>query len=249
MPVIGVDLGNTYSCMAVYREDKPDVIHNHRSFRNTPNLITFAGENRFVGDDARNLALVDAKNTIYDMRQMIGRPYSEVADLANEFKWPFEVISGKDDTAQVQVMYRGHRQAYLPEELIAMILRYLAECAEDVLGEPVKSVVLTVPAIFNDVRRKAIRRAGEMAGLNVCRLIREPTAAAIAFNHIGRRIRNKTVLVYDFGGATFDATVLQVRKQLITNLATSRDNHLGGTDFDERLICVRFDSSGSTVKN
>ncbi|TPP67325.1 Heat shock protein kDa [Fasciola gigantica] len=233
---IGIDLGNTYSCMAVYRDEKPDVIHNHRCHRNTPNWIAFAGYNRFIGDDAKSLALVDAQNTIYDAHLMIGRTYTEVTELAKQFQWPFEVISNGDNSPLVRVMYCGHRQTYSPEHLISMILRYLVECAEDVVGEPVKNVVLTVPSTFNDIQRKAIRRAGENAGLNVLRLIREPTAAAIAFNHIGRRIRNKTVLIYDFGGCSFNATVIQVSQQIITKLATASDPKLGGVYIDNRLV-------------
>ncbi|KAA0187004.1 Heat shock protein SSB [Fasciolopsis buskii] len=235
MPVIGIDLGNTYSCMAVYRVDKPDVIHNHRTFRNTPNWIAFSGSNRYVGDDAKGLALSDAPNTVYDAHRMIGRSYSEVAEMARQSQWPFEVIANRDDNPLVRVMYCGNKHTYSPEELISMILRYLVECAEDVLGESVRNVVLTVPSAFNDSQRKAVRRAGEMAGLIVLRLLRESTAAAIAFNHIGLRVRNKTVLIYDFGGGTTDATVIQVTQQIITSLFTARDDQLGGVNIDQRL--------------
>ena len=227
--VIGIDLGTTYSCVAIYQNGKVDIIANEAGSRITPSVVSFGESERLVGDAAKHQMTINPTNTIFGIKRLMGLRYSDKA-LQDEIKrLPYKVVN-QDNRPYVQVEFKGETKLFSPEEISAMILSKMKQIAEDYLGRPVKNAVITVPAYFNDAQRKATIDAGAIAGLNVVRILNEPTAASLAYglNQKG----SKKILVFDLGGGTFDVSVLTVEDGLFEVLATNGDTHLGGEDFD-----------------
>jgi molecular chaperone DnaK len=227
--IIGIDLGTTNSVVAVMEGGKPVVIPNQEGSRTTPSVVAFAknGE-RLVGQVAKRQAITNPDRTIYSIKRFMGRRYDEVL---GEIKMvPYKVVRGDNDTARVEV----EGKLYSPPEISAMILQKLKAAAEDYLGEKVEKAVITVPAYFNDAQRQATKDAGQIAGLEVVRLVNEPTAAALAYGLDKKK--NEIIAVYDFGGGTFDISILEVGEGVVEVKSTNGDTHLGGDDIDQRLI-------------
>ncbi|HHP7245007.1 MAG TPA: molecular chaperone DnaK [Elainellaceae cyanobacterium] len=233
--VIGIDLGTTNSCVSVLEGGQPIVISNTEGGRTTPSIVGFgkSGE-RLVGQLAKRQAVTNAENTIYSIKRFIGRRWDDTVEERGRV--PYSCIRGKDDTVDVQV--RG--RAYTPQEISAMILQKLKQDAESYLGESVTEVVITVPAYFTNAQRQATEDAGVIAGLEVKRIINEPTAAALSYG-LDKQDQDQTVLVFDLGGGTFDVSVLQLGDGVFEVKATSGNNHLGGDDFDNALVCWMID--------
>ena len=228
--IIGIDLGTTNSCVAVMEGNDPVVIPNSEGGRTTPSVVAFtkSGE-RLVGQPAKRQAITNPKNTVFSIKRFMGRKINEVTD--EKGKVPYEVISGDNDTARVKI---GDR-VYSPPEISAMILQKMKKTAEEYLGQEVTEAVITVPAYFNDSQRQATKDAGEIAGLQVRRIINEPTAAALAYG-LDKKTSDHTVAVYDLGGGTFDISILQLGEGVFEVKSTNGDGHLGGDDFDQRII-------------
>ncbi|KAI8839305.1 heat shock 70 kDa protein [Chytriomyces cf. hyalinus JEL632] len=233
-PVIGIDLGTTYSCVGVYKNGRVEIIANDQGHRITPSYVAFTDDERLVGDAAKNQAPMNPTNTIFDAKRLVGRRFDE-QDVQNDMKhFPFKVVS-KDGKPIIQVNVKGEAKKFTPEEVSAMVLQKMKEIAESYLGQKVTHAVVTVPAYFNDAQRQATKDAGTIAGLTVARIINEPTAAAIAYG-LDKKGSEQNILVYDLGGGTFDVSVLTIDDGVFEVLATNGDTHLGGEDFDNRLI-------------
>ncbi|CBZ55124.1 Heat shock protein 70 (Precursor), related [Neospora caninum Liverpool] len=231
--VIGIDLGTTYSCVGVYRHGRVDIIPNDQGNRITPSYVAFTDDDRKIGEAAKNEATINPTNTLFDVKRLIGRRFNEKEVQKDKGLLPYEIIN-KDGKPYIRVMVKGQPKVLAPEEVSAMVLTKMKETAEQFLGKEVKNAVVTVPAYFNDAQRQATKDAGAIAGLNVIRIINEPTAAAIAY---GLDKKNeKTILVYDLGGGTFDVSVLVIDNGVFEVLATAGDTHLGGEDFDQRVM-------------
>ncbi len=228
--IIGIDLGTTNSCVAVMEGNEPVVIPNSEGGRTTPSVVAFTktGE-RLVGQPAKRQAVTNPKNTIFSIKRFMGRKIEEVGTEKSEV--PYEVVSGDNSTARVKVSDR----LYSPPEISAMILQKMKKTAEDYLGQEVTEAVITVPAYFNDSQRQATKDAGEIAGLKVKRIINEPTAAALAYG-LDKKHKDQIVAVYDLGGGTFDISILQIGEGVFEVKSTNGDTHLGGDDFDQRVI-------------
>ncbi|KAK9741042.1 hypothetical protein RND81_03G077500 [Saponaria officinalis] len=242
-PAIGVDLGTTYSCVGVWQLDRVEIITNDQGNRTTPSWVAFTQTQRLVGDAAKNQAAVNPTNTIFDAKRLIGRRFSDETVQKDIKMWPFKVIERTGDDADkellISVTYKDEEKLFSPEEISSMILVKMKETAEAYLGLPVKNAVITVPAYFNDSQRQATKDAGVIAGLNVMRIINEPTAAAIAYG-VDKKISGsdakKNVLVFDLGGGTFDVSLVCVEKSVFEVKAVSGDTHLGGDDFDTNMV-------------
>ncbi|KAK7088718.1 heat shock 70 kDa protein cognate 4-like [Littorina saxatilis] len=232
-PAIGIDLGTTQACVAVFRHGQVKIIPNDQGQRTTPSYVAFTDTQRLVGDAAKNQAAMNPRNTVFDTKRLIGRSFLD-SNVQHDMKhWPFKVVNdgGKP---KVQVEYKGETKTLAPEEVSSMVLVKMKETAEAYLGQTVTDAVITVPANFNDSQRQATKDAGAIAGLNVLRIINEPTAAALAYGldwHTGDR----NVLVFDLGGGTFDALIVNIEDSFFEVKATAGDTHLGGEDFDARL--------------
>ena len=228
--VIGIDLGTTNSCVAIMDGSKPRVIENAEGARTTPSIVAFTDEERLVGQPAKRQAVTNPENTIFAVKRLIGRRFHD-ADLAKDKKnMPFNVVNGGNGDAWVEA--KGEK--YSPSQISAFILGKMKETAESYLGEEVKQAVITVPAYFNDAQRQATKDAGKIAGLEVLRIINEPTAAALAYGLDKKD--NKTIAVYDLGGGTFDVTILEIDDGLFEVKSTNGDTFLGGEDFDMRIV-------------
>nr|XP_043635544.1 heat shock 70 kDa protein 1-like [Erigeron canadensis] len=244
-PAIGIDLGTTYSCVAVWNRNRIEIITNDQGNRTTPSCVAFLDEDRLIGDGAKNQVAMRPASTIFDAKRLIGRKFSDSKVKEDMKLWSFKVKEGADDTPKIVVIYKGQEKEFLVEEISSMILGKMKETAEAYLGKVVKNAVITVPAYFNDSQRQATKDAGTIAGLNVIRLINEPTAAAIAYgldnkSDIIDKIIN--VLIFDLGGGTFDVSLLTIEKGGIFEVkAVSGDTHLGGEDFDNNMVdyCIR----------
>src|SRR6267142_1608197 len=227
--IIGIDLGTTNSVVAVMEGGQPTVIPNQEGNRTTPSVVAFTkGGERLVGQVAKRQAITNPENTIFSIKRFMGRRYEEVSE---EMKMvPYKVVRGDNGDARVEILGKK----YSPPEISAMILGKLKEAAEAYLGEKVSDAVITVPAYFNDAKRQATKDAGRIAGLDVKRIINEPTAAALAYGLDKKK--DETIAVYDFGGGTFDISILEVGEGIVEVKATNGDTHLGGDDIDQRII-------------
>jgi heat shock protein 5 len=232
--VIGIDLGTTYSCVGVYKDGRVQIIANDQGNRITPSYVAFTDTERLIGDAAKNQAANNPENTIFDVKRLVGRSIDDKNVQKDMKLFPFH-ITDKDGRPFIQVQVGGKSKQFSPEEISAMILTKMKEVAEAFLGKEIKNAVVTVPAYFNDAQRQATKDAGTIAGLNVMRIINEPTAAAIAYG-LDKKAKEKNILVYDLGGGTFDVSILTIDDGVFEVLATNGDTHLGGEDFDQRLM-------------
>ena len=236
MVAIGIDLGTTYSAVGVMKGDKVEIIANDQGNRTTPSYVAFTNTERLIGDAAKNQAAVNSTNTVFDAKRLIGNKYSD-SKVQNDIKlWPFKVERSETDNCLINVEYKGETKKFQPEEISSMILSKMKETASSYLGEEVTDAVITVPAYFNDSQRQATKDAGIIAGLNVLRIINEPTAAAIAYGLNNGVSQEKNVLIFDLGGGTFDVSLLTIDEGIFEVKATAGDTHLGGEDFDSRLV-------------
>ncbi|CAH1405278.1 unnamed protein product [Nezara viridula] len=242
-PAIGIDLGTTYSCVGVWQHGKVEIIANDQGNRTTPSYVAFTDTERLIGDPAKNQVAMNPKNTVFDAKRLIGRKYDDPKIQGDIKHWPFTVVSdgGKP---KIQVEYKGEVKKFAPEEVSSMVLTKMREIAETYLGGKVTDAVVTVPAYFNDSQRQATKDAGAIAGLNILRIINEPTAAALAYGLDKNLKGEKNVLIFDLGGGTFDVSILSIDEgSLFQVKSTAGDTHLGGEDFDNRLVnhfCEEF---------
>ncbi|XP_017238302.2 luminal-binding protein 5 [Daucus carota subsp. sativus] len=233
--VIGIDLGTTYSCVGVYKGDKVEIIANDQGNRITPSWVAFTDGERLIGEAAKNQAAVNAERTIFDVKRLIGRKYEDKEVQRDKKLVPYNIVN-KDGKPYIQVKIKGgETKVFSPEEISAMVLTKMKETAEAFLGKKIKNAVVTVPAYFTDAQRQATKDAGVIAGLNVARIINEPTAAAIAYG-LDKKEGEKNILVFDLGGGTFDVSILTIDNGVFEVLATNGDTHLGGEDFDQRIM-------------
>jgi heat shock protein 1/8 len=241
---IGIDLGTTYSCVGVWQNERVEIIANDQGNRTTPSYVAFTDAERLVGDAAKNQVSMNPENTIFDVKRLIGRKIDDANIQADMQHWPFQVIAKEGGKPHVQVEFKGEQKTFSPEEVSAMILTKMKEIAESYLGTAVTDAVITVPAYFNDGQRQATKDAGAIAGLNVLRIINEPTAAAIAYGLDKKGTGDKpstnkgelNILIFDLGGGTFDVSLLSIDDGIFEVIATAGDTHLGGEDFDNRLV-------------
>ncbi|CAL5191508.1 unnamed protein product [Lathyrus oleraceus] len=237
---VGIDLGTTYSCVAVWLDEhnRAEIIHNEQGNRTTPSFVAFTDDQRLIGDAAKNQVATNAENTVFDAKRLIGRKYSDSVVQKDRMLWPFKVISGVNDKPMIVVKYKGQEKLLCAEEISSMILTKMREIAEKFLESPIKNVVVTVPAYFCDAQRKATVDAGAIAGLNVIRIINEPTAAALAYGLDKRSncVGEKNIFVFDLGGGTFDVSILTIKDKVFQVKATGGNTHLGGEDIDNRMV-------------
>ncbi|KAL7134497.1 hypothetical protein ABFS83_11G030000 [Erythranthe nasuta] len=235
---IGIDLGTTYSCVGVWLNDRVEIIPNDQGNRTTPSYVAFTDTERLIGDAAKNQVAMNPHNTVFDAKRLIGRRVSDPSVQSDMKLWPFKVIPGPADKPMIGVTYKGEQKQFSAEEISSMVLTKMRETAESFLGYQIKNAVVTVPAYFNDSQRQATKDAGAIAGLNVLRIINEPTAAAIAYGLDKKSSRSgeQNILVFDLGGGTFDVSLLTIEEGIFEVKATAGDTHLGGEDFDNRLV-------------
>lgn len=232
---IGIDLGTTYSCVGVWKDGTVEIVPNLQGNRITPSWVSFTKEERFIGDAAKNQSAMNPKNSVYDAKRLIGRDFKDPVVQKDIKNWPF-TIANVDGLPKIEVESRGETKQFTPQEISSYVLSYLKETAEAYLGKPVTDAVITVPAYFDNSQRQATKDAGAIAGLNVLRIINEPTAAALCYG-LGteKGAKEKKVLIFDLGGGTFDVTVLDIIDGVFDVKATGGDTHLGGEDFDNLL--------------
>ena len=234
--IIGIDLGTTYSCVGVVKNGRVEIIPNDQGNRITPSYVAFLDNgNRLVGDAAKNQATINPEATVFDVKRLIGRNYSDKTVQADKKLVPYAIVAGKNNKPMVEVKINEKATTFAPEEVSAMVLGKMKSTAESFLGKEIKDAVVTVPAYFNDAQRQATKDVGTIAGMKVQRILNEPTAAAIAYG-VDKTGGESTVLVYDLGGGTFDVTLLTVDNGVFEVLSTSGDTHLGGEDFDQRIM-------------
>jgi L1 cell adhesion molecule like protein len=232
---VGIDLGTTYSCVGVWQNDRVEIIANDQGNRTTPSYVAFTDSERLIGDAAKNQVAMNPKNSVFDAKRLIGRRFTDDEVQSDMKHWPFKVVD-KGTKPHIQVEYKAETKVFTPEEISSMVLLKMKETAEAYLGGSVKDAVVTVPAYFNDSQRQATKDAGVIAGLNVLRIINEPTAAAIAYGLDKKAAGEQNVLIFDLGGGTFDVSLLTIEDGIFEVKATAGDTHLGGEDFDNRLV-------------
>jgi len=233
---VGIDLGTTYSCVGVFQHGKVEIIANDQGNRTTPSYVAFNDTERLIGDAAKNQVAMNPANSVFDAKRLMGRKFNDSSVQSDKKHWSFNVV---DDHGKpkVQVEYKGEEKVFSPEEISSMVLLKMKETAEAFLGETVADAVITVPAYFNDAQRQATKDAGAIAGLNVLRIINEPTAAAIAYGLDKKSSAGeKNILIFDLGGGTFDVSILSIEDGIFEVKSTAGDTHLGGEDFDNRLV-------------
>jgi len=235
-PAVGIDLGTTYSCVGIYQNDRVEIIANDQGNRTTPSYVAFTDTERLIGDAAKNQTAMNPTNTLFDAKRLIGRKFTDPTVQSDMKQWPFKVVPD-GDKPQLQVQHLAETKSFTPEQISSMVLTKMKETAEAYCGEKVTDAVITVPAYFNDSQRQATKDAGAIAGLNVLRIINEPTAAAIAYGiDKGSSKGEKNCLIFDLGGGTFDVSLLTIDDGIFEVKATAGDTHLGGEDFDNRLL-------------
>ena len=233
---IGIDLGTTYSCVGVWQHDRVEIISNDQGNRTTPSYVAFTNDERLIGDAAKNQTAMNPKNTVFDAKRLIGRKFSDKKVQDDMKDWSYEVIAGPGDKPMISVESQGEKKTFSPEEISSMVLTKMKDIAGSFTGKIVKDAVVTVPAYFNDSQRQATKDAAAIAGLNCLRIINEPTAAAIAYGLDKNKDEDKNVLIFDLGGGTFDVSLLNIEGGIFEVKATAGDTHLGGEDFDARLL-------------
>ena len=234
-PAVGIDLGTTYSCVGVFQHGKVEIIANDQGNRTTPSYVAFTDTERLIGDSAKNQVAMNPTNTVFDAKRLIGRRTNDASVVSDKKHWPFDVVD-EAGRPKVKVEYKGEMKSFFPEEISSMVLIKMKETAESYLGKTVTDAVITVPAYFNDSQRQATKDAGTISGLNVLRIINEPTAAAIAYGLDKKVGVERNVLIFDLGGGTFDVSVLTIEDGIFEVKSTSGDTHLGGEDFDNRMV-------------
>ena len=233
-PVIGIDLGTTYSCVGIFKNGRVEIIPNEFGNRITPSFVAFSDEERLVGESAKNQAAINPERTIYVVKRLIGRAFDD-KEVQRDVKWlPYKIVSKQGKPYIRAQVVGGETKELAPEEVSAMVLTKMKEIAENYLGREVKHAVITVPAYFNDSQRQATKDAGLISGLDVLRIINEPTAAAIAYG-MDKKKEESNIIVFDLGGGTFDVSLLTIDNGVFEVVSTSGDTHLGGEDFDQRL--------------
>merc|ERR1719304_15189 len=234
---VGIDLGTTYSCVGVFQHGKVEIIANDQGNRTTPSYVAFTDTERLIGDAAKNQVAINPTNTIFDAKRLIGRKYDDSSVQSDMKHWPFEIVNS-GGRPKLQVEYKNETKTFTPEEVSSMVLTKMKETAEAYLGTEVKDAVVTVPAYFNDSQRQATKDAGIISGMNVLRIINEPTAAAIAYGLDKKKgtSQESNVLIFDLGGGTFDVSILTIEEGIFEVKSTAGDTHLGGEDFDNRMV-------------
>merc|ERR1711998_103018 len=235
---IGIDLGTTYSCVGIWQNDRVEIVANDQGNRTTPSYVAFTDTERLIGDAAKNAAAMNPKNTVFDAKRLIGRKYDDPVIKADMKHWPFKINACSGNKPIIQVEFKGESKTFAPEEISAMVLTKMKEIAEAYLGKTIHKAVITVPAYFNDSQRQATKDAGTISGMEVMRIINEPTAASIAYG-LDRKEQSKgerNVLIFDLGGGTFDVSLLTIEEGIFEVKSTAGDTHLGGEDFDNRMV-------------
>ncbi len=236
MSAIGIDLGTTYSCVGLWQNGRCEIIANDQGNRTTPSYVAFTDTERLIGDAAKNQAALNPENTVYDAKRLIGRKFSDEHVKKDKSLLSYNIVADKNDKPMIEVSYKCEKKQFSAEEISSMILSKMKEIGESFTGKDVKDAVITVPAYFNDSQRQATKDAGAIAGLNVLRIINEPTAAAIAYGLDKVKGKESNVLIFDLGGGTFDVSLLSIEDGIFEVKATAGDTHLGGEDFDNRLV-------------
>lgn len=233
-PVIGIDLGTTYSCVGIYKNGRVEIIPNELGSRITPSVVAFTDEERLIGEAAKNQASINPTRTVYDVKRLIGREFKDKSVQEDQKYLPFKIVN-KEGKPYIETEVKGEKKTFAPEEISAMVLQKMKAIAEQFLGIDIKNAVVTVPAYFNDAQRQATKDAGLISGMNVARIINEPTAAAVAYG-LDKKTQESNILVYDLGGGTFDVSILTIDEGVFEVIATSGDTHLGGQDFDQNVM-------------
>ena len=233
---IGIDLGTTYSCVGVWQNDKVEIIANDQGNRTTPSYVAFNSNEKLVGESAKSQVSLNPENTIFDAKRLMGHKFSDKHVQQDISHFPFNIVQGANDTPVMEVEYKNETKRFTPQEIGAFVLEKMKSIAEAYIGKEVKNAVITVPAYFNDAQRQATKDAGAICGLNVLRIINEPTAAAIAYGLDNKDSKERNIIIYDVGGGTLDVTLLNLDEGIFEVKATSGNSRLGGEDFDNNMV-------------